>query len=350
MDNTGLVSLILPIYNVENYIQRSIDAAINQTYKNLQIILVDDGSTDNSYSICESYKNVDSRIEVIHKKNGGLSDARNAGLKAVKGDYIFFYDPDDYIELNLIEICVKVCEEKKCDIVVFNYYKEDEAGNLLFATKFKPLEYYTEKANEKLDYIEEIAVNYCKTGWNACNRFFRANIIKNNGIIFANNKVIFAEDLSFALRVALYQKKLVVIKDILYHYPLRKTSIMNSIKELPFKRIINLCYDFKAYAEKRGFKLGKKENFIFTQIIMNEFLKAASFEDAAYIFNEQVTEKDVVCSVKGWLKKSLCSPFKVYNLRGLKYYLKVWIFYRKICDKKVFVLQKILSVITSLKG
>ena len=93
-----LITIIIPIYNVEKYLRECLDSVINQTYKKLQIILIDDGSNDNSGKICDEYKEKDNRIEVMHKANGGVSSARNAGLKIAKGDYITFVDGDDYLD------------------------------------------------------------------------------------------------------------------------------------------------------------------------------------------------------------------------------------------------------------
>ena len=98
-----MISIIVPVYNVELYLKRCVESIINQSYKNLEIILVDDGSTDNSSSICDELKNSDERIRVIHKKNGGLSDARNVGIEIAKGDYIGFVDSDDWIEPDMFE-------------------------------------------------------------------------------------------------------------------------------------------------------------------------------------------------------------------------------------------------------
>ena len=103
-----LVSIIVPVYNVEKYLKKCVDSIINQTYSNLEIILSDDGSTDQSSSICDEYARRESRIKVIHKANGGLSDARNAGVKIASGKYITFIDSDDYIEKEAIEILVDV--------------------------------------------------------------------------------------------------------------------------------------------------------------------------------------------------------------------------------------------------
>ena len=115
--NNSKISVVVPVYNVMNYLKQCLDSIIQQTYTNIEIILVDDGSTDQSGSICDSCKEKDSRITVIHKKNGGLSDARNAGLNICKGDYISFVDSDDYLSPYFYEILMGVAEKKNCDIV-----------------------------------------------------------------------------------------------------------------------------------------------------------------------------------------------------------------------------------------
>ena len=110
------ISVIIPIYNVEKYLSRCLESVINQTYKNLEIILVNDGSTDNSSKIIQQY--YDPRIKIINKINGGLSSARNAGLKICTGDYITFVDSDDWIELDMIEFMTKQVCNTNCDLVV----------------------------------------------------------------------------------------------------------------------------------------------------------------------------------------------------------------------------------------
>ena len=119
-----LFSIIVPVYNVEKYIHKCIESFICQTYKDIEIILVDDGSTDNSSSIFDEYADKDKRIRVIHKKNGGLSDARNAGIEIASGEYILFVDSDDYIET---DTCRKLLKYTKldCDIIIADAIAED---------------------------------------------------------------------------------------------------------------------------------------------------------------------------------------------------------------------------------
>ena len=114
----GLVSIIVPCYNVEQYLDRCIYSLIHQTYSNIAIIMVDDGSTDKTGKICDMYESQDDRIKVIHKQNGGLSDARNVGLSEVNGEYVFFVDSDDEIYENCIELHVRAIEHEKADFTV----------------------------------------------------------------------------------------------------------------------------------------------------------------------------------------------------------------------------------------
>ena len=115
------ISVIIPIYNVENYLERCLDTVINQTYKMLEIILVDDGSKDSSGKICDAYADKDERIVVIHKENGGLSDARNVGIKKASGKYIALIDSDDFIDKKMLEILIKNLKETKADISICAY-------------------------------------------------------------------------------------------------------------------------------------------------------------------------------------------------------------------------------------
>ena len=116
------ISVIVPVYKVEPYIRKCVDSILGQTFSDIQVILVDDGSPDQCGKICDEYAKQDNRVEVIHKENGGLSDARNEGVKYATGKYILFVDSDDYIAEDLVEKTVEVAETQNCDIVLFDYY------------------------------------------------------------------------------------------------------------------------------------------------------------------------------------------------------------------------------------
>lgn len=120
-ENNPRISIIVAVYNIGNYVSRCVDSILAQTYSDLQVILVDDGSTDGSGTICNEYTQKDNRVEVIHKKNGGLSDARNAGLEKADGDYIGFVDGDDWIEPFMYEKMLSACLENNAEIAICRY-------------------------------------------------------------------------------------------------------------------------------------------------------------------------------------------------------------------------------------
>ena len=116
-----MISVVVPIYNVERYLQRALDSIRSQTYKDWEAILVDDGSTDNSGQIAEEYAQCDHRFKVIHKPNGGLSDARNAGIEHINGEFLLFLDADDFMHPQLMELCIEAIQRDNSDIVAFTY-------------------------------------------------------------------------------------------------------------------------------------------------------------------------------------------------------------------------------------
>ena len=117
--NQGLVTVVLPIYNVEKYLDRCMKSIVNQTYRNLEIILVDDGSPDHCPEICDRWAETDNRIRVIHKENAGLGMARNTGIENASGEYICLFDSDDYVALDLVEKAYTLAQESQADIVIF---------------------------------------------------------------------------------------------------------------------------------------------------------------------------------------------------------------------------------------
>ena len=129
---TEKITVIVPVYNVENYLNKCLDSLINQTYKNLEIIVINDGSTDNSGTICQEYAQKDNRIVYIEKENGGLSDARNAGLDRMTGSYVTFVDSDDWIEQDYVEVLYNKLTEHQADVSVGNYYSYNEDEGMYY--------------------------------------------------------------------------------------------------------------------------------------------------------------------------------------------------------------------------
>lgn len=128
--NNTLVSVVVPVYNVKEYLVNCLDSIVSQTYKNIQIILVDDGSSDGSTCICKQYAKEDDRVELIYKENGGLSDARNFGIQRAKGEYITFIDSDDCVSRYYVENLLNLSQKTGCDIAITNFEKINDDKNL----------------------------------------------------------------------------------------------------------------------------------------------------------------------------------------------------------------------------
>lgn len=210
--NDDLISVILPIYNVEPYIHKSIQSVLSQTYKNLQIILVDDGSPDGCPAICDEYAKKDKRIKVIHKKNGGLSDARNAGLKVAKGKYIAFLDSDDWIDPDMYSLLHEKLVENDCDIAQCNFRKISDKS--ITIPKQSEDKIYTKEEYLKKLFADEFE-NFV---WN---KLYKAELFKD----FNFPPIRAFEDVTFTPKVINKTEKIIYINECKYNYLIRNDSL-----------------------------------------------------------------------------------------------------------------------------
>ena len=225
------VSIVVPVYNTGNYLKKCVDSILSQTCGDFELILVDDGSVDRSPEICDQYQRADSRVKVIHKPNGGLSSARNAGLEIAVGKYIYFVDSDDYIEPLLLEKAVAVMEEKACDWATFGMVKADPGGsNILQRVSFKPGEFHVASEESRWAFLLKELLNY-RIGWEACFHIFRGDIIRKHHLRFVSEREVFAEDLLFSFTYWLYAESCVVVEDQLYHYIQRQGSLLSESRQ-----------------------------------------------------------------------------------------------------------------------
>ncbi len=240
------VSIIVPVYKVEPYLCRCIDSALAQTMDDFELILVDDGSPDNCGKICDDYAKKDSRIKVIHKENGGLSSARNAGLDVACGEYIYFFDSDDYIKRDLLQRCVKYMDIGY-DMVSFGFTTENEITGESKETNFLCGIYDLKDSQKKQNFIHKILLGY-KIGWEAWGRMFKRSIIEKNHIRFADNRKIFAEDLYFSLCYCANAQEIICISVAPYIYLIRENSIMGvDTKKVNLNRMHTLAKEIEKY-------------------------------------------------------------------------------------------------------
>lgn len=204
------ISIIVPVYNTSQYLNKCFDSILLQNYKNIELIVINDGSTDNSLSIINEYKKKDNRIIVIDKENSGQADCRNIGIDTATGDYLMFVDSDDYLESNAFDILINRIEDKDCDILCFDFYTIIN----------------NEKKYEKslINYTEDIKRNYYLSPPSPCNKIFKTKILNDNNFKFLVGYIY--EDLATIPLTAFYTDKIDYINVPLYNYVIRKGSTM----------------------------------------------------------------------------------------------------------------------------
>ena len=224
MTMDDLVSVIVPVYNVEAYLRRCLDSIAAQTHRNLEVILVDDGSTDASGEICDAYAALDPRFRVIHQENRWLAQARNEGLKNASGSFLYFVDSDDAIHPRLLERMLKVYYEQGCDYVICGHRREF-ALTEPFGVDGLPQEPVTEEipASRAVDHIllGNVEDNVYGISWN---KLIPSRLAE--GLQFAD--IYGNEDVPFTLPLALRSTRICLIKEPLYHYTQRSESIMHA--------------------------------------------------------------------------------------------------------------------------
>ena len=265
----GLVSVIVPIYNVENYLRRCIDSILSQTYKQLEIILVDDGSTDRSPEICDEYQKKDDRIVVIHKANGGLSSARNAGLNVAKGEYIGFVDSDDYISKDMYQLLFQRIKNSECDIANIMYVRAFESGEIISSC----VPHDKDESFSSESYLEELLLHVGDVS--VCTKLFPKELIGNVRFL----EGVLNEDLLFIMGLIKRINQIQFVGSTGYYYFVRKKSISsgygksvidmqkNSLTVLDFVKI-----NFPQL-KKQGYRFALYQNMAYLLAIPKEEAK-----------------------------------------------------------------------------
>lgn len=295
-----LISVIVPVYNVEKYLSRCIESIINQTYTNIEIILVDDGSTDNSRIICDEYKKKDKRINVIHKKNGGLSDARNKGIEMSRGEYLCFIDSDDYIEESFVEELYEMCIKNNVKIsqCSFEIVKEHNKNTKTEIEEKEETKYKNISCQEMIynSYSKYPAHNVI-----VCNKMFKKELF--NDIKFTVGRL--HEDEFTTYKLIYLAERIFVTNKKLYNYYQREGSITNStfnLKKLDY--LVALEERLNFFKEKKEERLYNKtqEQFCYYAIVSYYRCKKNLKEDSEVKEIEKELIKKYRIRVKELLK------------------------------------------------
>lgn len=248
------VSIVIPVYNAEKYLDRCIESAVNQTYKETEIILVDDGSTDSSFDICTKWAEKDSRIKVIHKSNEGAGLARNAGLDVATGEYVLFIDSDDYILPETVYKCVEAAVRDNSEIVLYGRADVLQNGEIKERTIKTDTFYY-----EGSDITEELLTSLCNRskgfGFGVVAKMLKLSTVKDNGVRFCCEREALSEDALFLTEYFAYVKKARIVPEHLYMCVLHGDSLSN--KQYPdfqsknnvfLNKVIDIC-DKNGYSQ-----------------------------------------------------------------------------------------------------
>ncbi len=327
MENQALISVIIPVYNVETYLRECVDSVLKQTYQNFEIILVDDGSTDSSGDICDEYAGDDERICVIHQKNGGLSVARNTGLAEAKGKYIYFLDSDDYIDETALKKLFDIAEKNNSDIVFFD------------AVSFADTDDFTVKQN----YIRKHQYN-TTSGYDAfcgliLNKeyhsavpllFIRRMFLLDSDVSFVPDTLY--EDMIFSYQLFCKATKVSQCREALYSRRYRKNSIMTSSKSK--KHFISCTVVLKYNSEFT-------DNLTFDKKIPYEYVVRCAFNVFNVYEKLNRTDKKTCKKELRKIKKEIISQ-NAFNDQSLKMrcYGKAFWFVYKIFEKTVGRLMK----------
>lgn len=323
------ISIIVPVYNTEKYLVKCLESLIHQTFENIEIVCINDGSTDASLEILKNYESMDKRIKIIEQTNKGLSEARNVGVKNALANYVMFLDSDDWIDVNACEVAYKTVIEHKADIVMWSYIREFETKALpkkIFDKNDEFLVFEGKEAQMIQRRMVGLVGNELKIPENidalvtAWGKVYRKDIIIKNNVKFIDTKKIGTEDALFNLYVLGYTKKIVFINEYFNHY--RKDnmqSLTSNYKERLYSQWKNLFSYMEVYIKANHLDATFQQAW-------NNRIALSIVGLGLNIMQSKMSGLNKVREIK----KIICSPEyrKAYKQLTLKYFPLHWkIFY-----------------------
>lgn len=306
-------SIVIPVYNVENYIRDALDSVLNQTFTNYEIIIVNDGSTDNSLSICASYQKKHPNITIINQENGGLSEARNTGLNAARGEFIYFFDSDDYMHPQLLEIVEQhIQSNPSLDLIQFQY--ESFKGDTI---KESSLNFSTIKKNKVMT-SQQLLTDLCQgdtivfTAWSYV---IRTSIVQQNKLEFIPK--IVNEDVPFLYASFRFIKNYICLPDVLYYYRLRENSITKAFnrdaRAYSVSVIINYFYDILYHYHKDDIYLEFMQHNLQHELD-GYLLEAFSVREAMFVYRRYGGKQNLSLPKVLWKRSKFLITFHTKNI------------------------------------
>lgn len=316
------VTIIVPVYNVEKYLKECLESLIHQTLSDIEIICVNDGSTDNSRDILADYQRIDSRIRVINQRNAGLSAARNSGLDVAKGEYIYFCDSDDYLRLDAMEVCYSKAKNNNVEVLRFGYYAFEDGVEGTIRTLS------CMNTPDSITGIEMLDLVFQSYNPSIPILFIKRSYLEEHGYHFIEG--IIHEDHSFFVEVLMTSSRTIHIDVPLYYRRIRSGSIMTTLKPLASARgmLTTLKHTSKTYAGLKdrtydNIIVDKYFNFFFSNFLTNYILLQRKEKK---MFSKEFNELRIIMKKYSFFHNR--SAIYLYYGRGL------YLFYRNIVDKK----------------
>lgn len=315
------VSIIIPIWNVEKYLDRCIHSVLNQTLRDIEVILVDDESPDNCPKMCDEYARIDSRIKVIHKKNNGLGLARNSGIEVANGEYITFIDSDDFIELNMMERLYIECKNENLDIIYSEFNVDDYSG---FRIVLSPEKLYigSEQIEELcLDMVgaEPTYISSVKFQCSACKGLYSLDLIRKHNLKFLSERQYISEDLLFNLDLLKFAQKVKTVPWQLYHYCLNGISLTHIYRPDRWQKSLIMIDELNKrsvnFRNKEEFKYRLHRTCLFytrTAIIENICQNNIPFHSKSKVIREIIKVKQVRDSLDKYPISKLPIQWKIF--------------------------------------
>lgn len=311
------VSIIIPVYNKEKYLDKSIKSILNQTYENFELIIINDGSTDNSFQICHRFEKKDKRIKVIDIENNGVSNARNIGLKKASGEYIQFIDADDYIATNMLEKMISIVKEYNPDIIINAIQMITEKKENI--NKIKPVFYGMTDINKVM---ENFAGTQKSTGIYGYvhNKFIKKSIIDNNKLMF-NKDIWLAEDLDFCLDLYKCISSIYFCEEAYYYYLQEaENSSTTSNKKHDYLQQAKIILKEKEMLYYKN-ALNKKNLDIVNSVITG-FIISYMHQNFDYNYKKFIKDLDIIINNDKFMDSIDSSYSNKFNNRVMKLLLR----------------------------
>jgi glycosyltransferase involved in cell wall biosynthesis len=321
-DMNELVSVVLPIYNSEKYLDKCLKCIVEQTYTNLEIILLNDGSSDESGEICKRYALKDSRIKYIEKENEGQSITRNRGIELSTGKYLYFMDSDDYLNTSFIENALLDLDRHHADCSIFNYYHVYDSGKPYKERNFEEGIYDITSENDRYRFLVNVFLPY-KCGFEVWNRIYDANIIRDNKIRFPVFKPVVGEDVCFNFLYILCAKRIHVSNDRYYYYVQNEGSTMalnsNDIQLNRYNEISKIAHEYMENNKSYKYIL-KEYAYIHVLLAYHELMNYSLQASKGHL--QKIVDKDYFCRMIKFSPGCVTKAVRVMGLaRGIKYTL-----------------------------